>query len=96
MTPEQKLRLCELIWPRQEWELQHSRPARRCQRREHVSGWLTSDLTSNEAVGAMVAWLMERFADDPALIAHDIEDALKDVDWRAALARLVLEVAGDE
>ena len=58
------------------------------------------DLTSNEAVGAMVACLHRRMwacitPNDRAYIARGVKHAFLQKNYPAALARLVLEVIGD-
>ena len=106
MTPEQQLHLCRVLWPQFAWYLDGGGvPTRQVVRAIGVWIYAQADLTSDEAVGKMVAYLRDS---EPweSLVLHpciarvfgplDTGDTkmANATDWREALALLVLEVAG--
>ena len=95
MTPQQKLHLCRVLWPQFTWYLDGGGvPTRQVVRANGVWSYEQPSLTSDDAVGRMVAylWQSERYHSWSYL--GDELGTYSD-DWREALALLVLEVAGE-
>jgi hypothetical protein len=101
MTPEQQLHLARVLWPRDKWHIAphdtipwREAPEYDCPGCSDEPSTVPADLTSDEAVGRMVAylWQSERYHSWSYL--GDELGTYSD-DWREALALLVLEVAGE-
>ena len=111
LTLEQQLKLARALWPNLTWELCGSTPRRWAKIPSGGYGWLTVDLASDEAVGAMVRLIMSRcdcfevmpypatngqMFDASTRIRKGPHKGGYAPTWEEALQRVCLKVIGDE